>query len=65
MLVALVSCLALWRGLTTPQVRGVLFWAVSAGFAIQALAAGDCLTRFAADRRGDATNRGTEPVARD
>jgi|KBSSwiStaDraftv2_1062776.scaffolds.fasta_scaffold291630_2 membrane protein implicated in regulation of membrane protease activity len=69
-LILMFSCLALGMGLTTPQVRGGLFWLVSAGFAIQALASAAWLVRLVAERLGaermaNATDRGTRQPSGD
>ncbi|MFC3174509.1 hypothetical protein ACFOD9_09610 [Novosphingobium bradum] len=64
-LILLISCLALGLGVGTPQVHGPLFWAVSAGFAMQAVAAAVWLVRLIAVSLIDATSGGTGRRAAD
>jgi hypothetical protein len=64
-LILLFSCYALGRGVMTPQPHGPLFWLVSGGYALQAMAAAVWLVRLVALALGSATNEGTRSISRD
>ena len=64
-LIFMASVFALGHGLSTPQPRGVLFWLVTAGFAIQGIGSAIWLTRLVLALRRNATSGGTAVPAHD
>ena len=64
-LVLLLSCISLGLGLATPQHHGVLFWLVTLGFILQALASAAWLVRLVSANDANATDRGTGEPALD
>lgn len=64
-LILLLSGITLAFGFAVPQHHGVLFWLVTFGFSLQALASAAWLARLIASAGDNATKRGTGAPAQD